>query len=220
MDTKPQWALKVGGSLEKENVLGKIRGERGLLSIITELSGEFNLLIIPGGGVFADFVRDRATQCRVPDSVAHAQAILAMAQFGYELAEKIEGAKIALYAAEVKKLWAEGKIPVFIPYPYILDDRKIPACWDATSDTIAARVCHYLDIKKLTLLKSVDGISVKGELLREVSMKNTPDTNVVDSEFFKHIGPRLETFIINGRKPERLKELLFTGSTMGTRLHG
>jgi len=163
-----KWVLKIGGSL------GAPRDKMGesplpsLLSMINRLSTNFKFLIIPGGGVYADFVRRSAAQKKTSESIAHMQATLACAQFGYELTAALEKGVVAHSRKEVEALWRDGKIPVFIPYPFVIGAKEIPQNWSATSDTIAIRVCISFGLNRLVLLKSVDGIFVDGKLMTEI----------------------------------------------------
>lgn len=215
---KKKWGLKIGGSLSPDHADPSIL--QSLCSVIGALSLNFEFLVIPGGGLFADFIRDRSAKLAIAGPVSHIQAILAMAQYGHELVGMIENGIVAHNSNEVNASWEKGKIPVFIPYPSVVNDAGIPQNWGATSDTIAAKVCQSLGINRLVLLKSVDGIRLDGKLLKEVDARSAPPTDVVDSVFMTSVEKGFTACIINGRKPERLKELLQKGSTVGTKILG
>jgi dihydroneopterin aldolase len=207
------WALKIGGSVDEEpGALSR------LLDVIAQLASKTRIAVVPGGGAFADFVRDRCAKRFTRDDTAHIQAVISMAQYGYEIVESLAGSQPAHDIGEVDGVFERGRIPVFIPYPWILGADDIPASWSVTSDTIAVRFCGMIGAKKLVLLKSVDGIIVNGRIVAEVDASNPPVTDVVDSCFFASLKPGGETWIINGRKPERLKELVERGVAEGTRI--
>lgn len=207
------WVIKAGGSVDEEpGALSR------LLCVIAGLALKTPVALVPGGGAFADFVRLRCAERFTQDGSAHIQAVLSMAQYGYDILEKLPNAQPAHDMREVAQAFDRGRIPVFIPYPWIREARDLPANWSVTSDTIAVRFCEMIGARKLVLLKSVDGIMGDGRVAREIEAGNPPVTDVVDPYFFASLRPGWETWIINGRKPERLRELVETGSAEGTRI--
>ncbi len=62
----------------KIDVVIKVGGSLG------RWKGATNVLVIPGGGVFADLVRAEYRRARLTDHAAHRMAILAMDQYGLE----------------------------------------------------------------------------------------------------------------------------------------
>lgn len=214
MNARPDlWAIKIGGSVDEEpGALSR------LLDAMAELAQTTRIAVVPGGGAFADFARLRCAERFTRDDTAHIQAVLAMAQYGYEIVEKLPNSSPAHDISEVDGAFQKGRIPVFIPYPWILGADDLPADWSVTSDTIAVRFCEMIGAKKLVLLKSVDGIIVNGRIVAEVDASNPPVTDVVDPCFFASLKPGWETWILNGRKPERLKELAAYGNAAGTRI--
>jgi len=212
----PRWGIKIGGSLDDEKSLP------GIIRAIEKIQATgAELLIIPGGGAFADFIRERCAKRNTPDSAAHFQATLGMAQFGHELAARFTNAALAHNLAETETIWAAGRIAVFIPYPFILTLDKLPHSWDATSDTISLEICKSLGVKKLVLLKSVDCVTdANGKVISEMNAANPPATDVVDPLFFGYVDERMEAHILNGRKPERLEALMMNGEEGGTRIRG
>ncbi len=219
MTDNEKWLLKIGGSLDNTGGREAEASLGALIIVIEEIADKFQFVIVPGGGAFADFVRDESDRKNVSAVTAHIQATLAASQYGYRLVELIKRGAPAHNKSDVKKAWANNKIPVFIPYPFIVKDKSVPASWNATSDTFAAKICQYLGIKKLALLKSVDGIFLNGKLLKEALAGSFPQTDVVDPYFIKFLGSDCETHIINGKKPERLKWLLENGKPAGTRIY-
>ncbi|MGK7345808.1 MAG: amino acid kinase family protein [Candidatus Nitrospinota bacterium M3_3B_026] len=212
MRKRARWAVKIGGSLDEDNVLGP------LLGVIADLSGVVDMVIIPGGGRFADFVRERGAARRAPDGAAHVQAVLAMAQYGHELASRLPAGKIARDGEGVAAGWRKGCLPVFIPYPFAAEDAGIPHTWEATSDTIAARAAQLLGLTRLVLLKSVDGVMENGRPVPETDAETAARQGLVDPLFGGFIEPWWEVYAINGRAPERLSGLFLKGRAEGTRI--
>ena len=162
------------------------------------------LLVVPGGGLFADAVR----QEQVNENAAHWMAIAAMDQFGWFIAS--HGMKITDILAMPETT------AVFLPYISMRQRDPLPHSWDITSDTIAAWIAAELELE-LLVLKSVDGISVKGIIQERVT---TPIENDAVDPFFipfilKH---RIKTTIINGKTGIFVERFLKGESVPGTRI--
>ena len=81
--------VKVGGGLARDAGDGALRA---LCAAIGEVGARHPLLVVPGGGEFADAVRAYDRRVGLEARSAHWMAILAMDQFGWALAELIPGA--------------------------------------------------------------------------------------------------------------------------------
>src|SRR5688572_9957408 len=96
----PDIVVKIGGSL-----LGDIEQLDTALSAITRAAQSKRLLIVPGGGAFADVVRDVDRRIGIPDDAAHWMAILAMDQYAHLLAARLPaGAVVATPDAATRML--------------------------------------------------------------------------------------------------------------------
>ena len=152
------------------------------------------LLLIPGGGPFADLVR----RVEVDNDTAHWMAISAMEQFGLFIASF----GISTTDAIITPLTTT----VFLPYRYLRLTDTLPHTWDVTSDTIAAWVAHVLHLD-LLLLKSVDGIFINGIFQDQVT--RPVETEVIDPFFIPFvIQNSVRATIINGTQPERVEKYL------------
>ncbi len=184
--------MKIGGSLE--------HSARDILEILLETAPP--VLIIPGGGRFADMVRISA----LPADQSHWMAIAAMDMFGWRLS--------ALGADVTEDLCIPKKPLVFLPYLTMRRVDPLPHTWDITSDTIAAWSAHHLGLP-LVVVKSVDGIVENEEVKRHVTCEIS--TDVVDPCLIRYVlTHRVPAFIVNGRRPERIRSLLSGESTPGT----
>ena len=90
---------------------------------------------------------------------------------------------------------------VLLPAGLPLDE--LPRSWQVTSDSIAAWVADRVGAERLVLLKAVDGLYPEGvdEYLPTILQR-----------------ARFETWVISGRDPALIAELLDTGTTTGTRI--
>jgi aspartokinase-like uncharacterized kinase len=152
------------------------------------------LLIIPGGGPFADLVR----QMRVNDDAAHWMAIAAMEQYGWFIS--------SFGILTTDRIDVPLTTTVLLPYRCLRLTDVLPHTWDVTSDTIAAWVAGTLHLD-LLLLKSVDGIFINGILQEQVTVPVESDS--IDSSFIPFvIKNTVKTTIINGSQPDRVKKYL------------
>ena len=141
------WVVKIGGSL-----LGSSELERWL-----ELFAKFsdgNIIIVPGGGVFADAVREAQKLSKISDACAHKLAVLAMDQYGLLLANMNPQLATARTEMEIDERTWQHRCVVWLPSQMVLADDSIPQNWDVSSDTLAAWLASKLEAKQLVLVKS------------------------------------------------------------------
>lgn len=206
--------LKIGGSLSRGP------GLTALCSQISRLAKAHHLLVVPGGGDFAEQVREADRRFQLDDTAAHCMALLAMDQYGYLLNQLIGGSYLtadlesACSSAEVEE------VAVLLPSALVMHEDPLPHSWDVTSDTIAAWICRRAACSRLVLLKDVDGLLNPEGLIREMTVTQLAEhAGGVDahlSNFLK--SSSLDVWVINGLHPERLSELMQTYCTIGTRI--
>ncbi len=214
-------ALKVGGSL------GRGAGLAGLGRMLGELAGRHRLLVVPGGGVFADLVREQYHIYRLGETAAHRMALLAMDQFGYLLAGVAPGGITTPDLGVACQVAARGGLPILLPASLLIEADPLPNSWQVTSDSLAAWIAGRVGAPRFVLLKDVDGLfpsspgqPAAGRIYDELSPEDlAAHRGGVDETLAAVLaGLDLETWVINGRHPERLAELLATGATVGTRI--
>jgi 5-(aminomethyl)-3-furanmethanol phosphate kinase len=208
--------VKVGGGLARgagDDAL------RALCAALGELGRRHPLLVVPGGAGFADAVRDADRRFGLSAQAAHRMAILGMEQFGWLLSELIPGAE----RTAVLDAAPAGRTAVLLPAGPALDE--LPASWQVTSDSIAARVATRVGAGRLVLVKDVDGLFADwpagGEPLAQLRVAELAALAPAGvDEYLPAILERaeLETWVISGRHPERLVGLLERGTTVGTRI--
>jgi aspartokinase-like uncharacterized kinase len=168
------WVIKVGGSL-----LGSPELERWLEIFVKFSDG--HIIIVPGGGVFADAVRESQKVSKISDACAHRLAVLAMDQFGLLLANMNPGLAIARTPMEIDERTWQHRAIVWLPSTMVLADDSIPKTWDVTSDSIAAWLAEKLDAKYLILLKSDKPDKT------ELCLKMMTKDGVVDEAFSDYV---------------------------------
>jgi aspartokinase-like uncharacterized kinase len=203
--TKPV-IIKIGGSLVKQEN-GKLISQLG--KILSDYAGQYPILIVPGGGPFADTVRDYGQKLNLSNATCHFMALLAMDQLAFLLKDFVPGSRLTNLSDPSSLLQIlSHQVPQILlcsHYISLIPAEDLPRSWDVTSDSISAFLAKKLDAALLVLLKSTDiGPEVK-----------EPD---VDGYFCKILSPAQRVWFLNGLYPERLAELFEFGETTGHRL--
>ena len=149
----PLRIVKVGGSLLDWPQLG------GALRKWLELAPPATNVLIGGGGKFAAAVRAADVQHTLGGPRAHWLAIDTMSITAQLVAHLVDVEPVTDYRVlEVQH--SEPRTIVFDPAPFLrqiepeLPGTTLPASWDVTSDSIAARLAIVLAADELVLLKS------------------------------------------------------------------
>lgn len=158
MSTKPTWVIKLGGSL-----LGSPELKHWLEVLARH--GDGRMVIVPGGGIFADAVRESQQRCGSSDATAHKMAVMAMDQYGVLMAGLNPDLVTARSELEIAERGWQHRCIVWLPSKMVSSDEKIPTNWQVTSDSLAAWLAAKLNARHLILVKSqrpdVDQISLE-----------------------------------------------------------
>jgi aspartokinase-like uncharacterized kinase len=214
--------VKVGGSLACDT-----EKLRALCAKLGELSKKYPLVVVPGGGKFADAVRDLDERFCLSPQISHRMAILGMDQYGLLLSDLIPNSCLVDSLGDVKVALESKKLPIFLTAKFILKDDPFEPSWDITSDSIAAYVATRLGVNRLILVTDVDGVFTKdpkihsdAKLLSNVSAKillSLSRRTSVDKFLPKYLSEhKLDCFVVNGNYPERIAELLAGKETVCT----
>jgi dihydroneopterin aldolase len=114
------------------------------------------LILVPGGGVFADCVRAAQGAMGFNDTTAHRMALNAMGQVGIALAAYSDAFTLAASRAELDNALGGGEIPVWLPEKMVLGASDVPKCWEVTSDSLAAWLARTYSARRLLLIKASD----------------------------------------------------------------
>ena len=140
--------MKLGGS-----VLAHPQQFESTLKTIEGIAREGGVLVVPGGGLFADAVREADRRFQPGDSAAHWMAVLAMDQHAHLIAARLQRGMVVTTAREAIAAIEAGSIPVLAPYQWLRDADPLPHSWEVTSDSIAAWVAGALGATRLVLVK-------------------------------------------------------------------
>ena len=208
--------FKIGGKiLENSNSI------KSTFSQLTQLYEEQilqKIIVIPGGGSFANFVRSLDEALQIGDDLAHWSAIYSMNYNGMMLNRKYPN----LETIEDLKTFQDAKqmFCIFLPYRFLREDDTLPHNWDVTSDSIALYVANKLKLSRCFLIKNIDGIfNIDKELIKSISTfkynelkrsnqleiiiesdSNIKQSKPIDSHLLKLIEKyKTPCYILNGR---------------------
>lgn len=137
------WIVKLGGSLHDAVAL------RPRLAELATMPGPPRI-VVPGGGPFADTVRETQRHLGFDDLAAHRMAILAMQQYGLAL----QSLEPRLTLAQVEAELRAARACVWLPWAMAGLDEEIEPSWAVTSDSLAAWLATRLGAEVLILVKS------------------------------------------------------------------
>ncbi|MEO1206001.1 MAG: uridylate kinase [Pseudomonadota bacterium] len=165
---RPDLVVKLGGSvLSDQTRLGQI------LQQIAD--SPLRVLVVPGGGPFADTVRDAQARHRFNDAVAHDMAVLATHQMGL-LLNALQPQVIPVRGVDdLTDAFRDGDQAVALAGGFLdlLDNDALPKCWAATSDAIAAWLAVQLDAPMLAFVKSCP-------IAPDASLQSLRDNGILD----------------------------------------
>lgn len=206
--------IKIGGSLAEDP-----ERLRTLCTKLSEFAKKYAITVVPGGGKFADVVRDFDKRFTLSSGSAHRMAILGMDQFGLLLSQIIPNSCATYLLNDAKQLSEIGVVPIFLPSRLMFKENPLENSWIVTSDSIAAYVASRLRAAKVLLVTDVDGIFTKDprkhadavlieRLSAEELLKLNKRTNV-DSYLPKLLlESQVDCYVVNGNQPERVEAIL------------
>jgi aspartokinase-like uncharacterized kinase len=141
--------VKVGGGLLRVQGL---EGLRRACADATRLAVDRPVLVVPGGGPFADAVRAVDARVGLPDDVAHVLALRAMDQLGVLLGPLLPDSELVAGLTAPRGLAVLGAATAFAGRP------EVPESWTVTSDSLAVLAAAAIGGEEAILLKPVAGV--------------------------------------------------------------
>ena len=209
--------LKLGGSL--------LANGRELVRFLSKYAfakrTARQIVIVPGGGPFAESVRELQRRLGILDDTAHWMAVLAMHQYGLFLAD---GAPEIPVLDRLEDVRATGTgLCILFPYRVLRANDALPHTWNVTSDTIAAFIAHKLGETTFIKITDVDGLlDENGAVINHIQAQELLEiehTGCIDAElpqFLLEYG--MSCVIVNGHYPERVIEVIEGRATVCTRI--
>jgi aspartokinase-like uncharacterized kinase len=206
--------IKVGGSLAEDP-----KRLRDLCTKLSEFAEKYAIVMVPGGGKFADVVRDFDLRFNLSSGISHRMAILGMDQFGLLLSQIIPNSCATYLLSDVKQLSEIRVVPIFLPSRLMFQKDPLKNSWDVTSDSIAAYVGSQLRAVKVLLATDVDGIFTKdpkqysdATLIEQLSAEKLLELNQrtsVDRYLPKLLlEAQIDCYVVNGKYPDRVEAIL------------
>jgi aspartokinase-like uncharacterized kinase len=207
--------VKLGGSLMED-----------ALPVINALIPRFgscgdkeciSILIIPGGGLFANTVRSVCEKYSIKDDAAHWMAILAMEQYAYYIQDQT-----GINIADSLECIPFG-VTMLLPYRTLKDKDELPHSWDVTADTIAAWIAKQFGAPSFVKVTDVDGIYAEDVVQQfltadEVLKMGATCLDAALPLFLKE--NNMDCLIVNGRHPERVIDAVVGKDIVGTYIKG
>jgi aspartokinase-like uncharacterized kinase len=214
--------IKIGGSLAEDPAT-----LRALCSRIGEIAKKHRVVVVPGGGKFADVVREFDQQFGLSPVISHRMAILGMDQFGLLLSQIIPNSCASCLLNDAKQLSEIGVVPIFLPSRLMFQADSLEPSWDVTSDSVAAYVASRLSADKVILITDVDGIFTSdpkkhsdAKLMNELSaseLLGLIHRTSVDRFLPKLLlNTQMHCYVVNGAHPERIEAILAGQHTICT----
>ena len=214
--------IKAGGSLAEEPEL-----LRALCTKLSVLAKNYSLVVVPGGGRYADVVRDSDNRFNLSNEISHKMAILGIDQFGLLLTQITPNSCATYLLDDAKQLSETRVVPVFLPSRMLFKENPLKNSWDVTSDSIAAHIAGRLRAAKVLLVTDVDGIFTKDpkkhedailiERLSAQELLKANTRNSVDRFLPKLLlETSIECYVVNGKHPERIEAILAGRQTFYT----
>jgi aspartokinase-like uncharacterized kinase len=185
--------VKLGGSLLHHPAQLAL-----ILEQLTALTQTQSIVIVPGGGLFADTVRQAQVDYQFDDDIAHHMAILAMSQYGLLLqsfAPKFES--MAFPQNEL----AIPKAAMWLPNDTLLSVPELEHTWSITSDSLALWLAQTLNASRLIIIKSCE--------IPKVNLDELMSTDVLDKGFQKlYIQQPIDTQVLNLFDTDMIQQLI------------
>jgi len=162
--------IKLGGSLSRSDALVNC-----LNAVEKNYQGRA-VVIVPGGGAFADQVRLAQQQWQFDDTTAHHMALLAMQQMALMFKGLKPDFAIADTVLAIQDQLDQKKTVIWSPDIIELDNAGIEASWDITSDSLAAWLAKTVLATELILIKSA-------AIDADLSLHQLAEQNIVDKAF-------------------------------------
>jgi 5-(aminomethyl)-3-furanmethanol phosphate kinase len=143
--------VKLGGSFAFSEVLADWIGA------LASCAG--SVVMVPGGGPFADAVRHAQGRMGFDDRAAHDMSLLAMEQYGRAVISFSHLLSPADTVEAIERRLAARQVPVWMPMRMVSAAADIAPSWKATSDSLAAWLCGQIGADRLILVKHVDLLS-------------------------------------------------------------
>ena len=177
---KPIVLFKMGGSLAQSCAC------REWLAVLSLCARSYHVLVVPGGGAFAEAVRGLSASCGLSESIGHDLAVRGMEMYGYSLLALSSDFMAVSSRSAMRRCWRQGRMALWLPVAMMEREWDLPKKWSYTSDSIALWLALRLQAQALFWLKAcqpqhtaLSGLQQQGLIDKGVSaFKNIGDLSV------------------------------------------
>jgi 5-(aminomethyl)-3-furanmethanol phosphate kinase len=141
------WVVKLGGSLNTHPILP------AWLDLLAECGGG-RVILVGGGGSFANEVRRAQAHWRIGDLSAHNMAVLAMAQSAYLMHGLNPALQLTRSKADIRRVLHKGRTALWLPFELQREQPDAQTNWEASSDSIALDLARRMNAERLVVVKS------------------------------------------------------------------
>ncbi len=197
------WVVKLGGSLMFAAELS------GWLDMLADV-GRGRVVVVPGGGPFADRVRRAQARRALGQRVAHRLALRATERYARWLIQQCPGLTAAGDVRTVHRCLSAGRVPIWMADHLMARELGVPASWDVTSDSVAAWCSGRLAAADLVLVKSTPVLPA------QVALAQLCASGLVDRAFFGFVRPQVKLWVCNRLQYRALGDALAHSGCPGT----
>lgn len=161
--------VKLGGSLSRESPLPR------WLEMLAEVGGG-RVIVVPGGGGFADQARDAQAWWQLGDLVGHNMAVLGMAQTALMMQALCPALQLAADEDQLLEVLRRGQTALWLPLDLLRTQPDELTHWGVSSDSLALWLASRLQAERLLLVKAC-------AIDASRSLAQLGEAGVVDSDF-------------------------------------
>lgn len=189
------WVLKLGGSWLKNQKLKDL-----LQNLILYNNSE--VVLVVGGGIFADAVRVSQRFLKFDDKFANYLAIKATENYAESINSIFPEIKLTKNLNELKK---RNGLKIWLPEKILKNERTFIKNWNSTSDSIACWLGKKISAKGVIFVKSLNFEKNQKFNLRDLQNKGILDKNILNyinkNTCLKIVGPEI---VIKMRKFDKI----------------
>tara|TARA_X000001036_G_scaffold439293_1_gene489864 strand:+ start:2510 stop:3121 length:612 start_codon:yes stop_codon:yes gene_type:complete len=180
------WIFKIGGSWISNPNLIK------LLRLLKDLKSEEDLILVFGGGIFADSVRKVYANINMTEKTGNFLALKSTEIFSHLVNQMFSHTCLISDPNDLSV--KTEKLKIWMPSKTLKNEATFIKNWDSTSDSVAAWLHNRICSKGLIFIKSLT-LKKKSYKLSYLKGKNVLDKNIdkylLRNENIKIIGPNV-----------------------------
>ena len=148
MPVLPPLVVKIGGSALATGAA------RDVLDLV--MRSQRRVIVVPGGGRYADAVRAEQRREGYNDATAHRLATLAMHRTAADLKHLAPDLVAVATLQDAEQAFVASKKCIWLPWPMIENEPGIVEDWTMTSDALAAWLAGKIGAADVVLVKSCE----------------------------------------------------------------